>query len=128
MKTKIISATVLCIFFCSGLYAQQSLGVKQHKDPSYSVHNYKHPNKARVAKEMKAAESNPQQFVIVNEYVDAPIESRSNYKVPRKARRNYLFKHRDTKAINIIVVEADENQENDSNDVNYFKENTKVEN
>lgn len=128
MKTKIFWVAALCMVSCSQLYAQQSLEFKQKTNPTYSVHNYKHPNKAKLAKEMKAVKSSIQQFVIVNEYVDIPLETRSNYKAPRKARRNYLYKSRDGKAVNVIVVEADENQGSDSNEVNYYRENTKIEN
>ncbi len=124
MLKSIIISSFLSLALLVTAHAQRSA----ISDPGYSPHNYKHPNKANTAKEMKVAANSPQQFVIVNEYIDIPLETRSNYKVPRKARRNYLYKSRNTKAVNVIVVEADENPGNDSNDGNYYKENTKIEN
>ena len=56
------------------LFSMDSYGQRWKKDPTYSPHNYKHPNKAAVAKE-----ADSKRFKDIK-YVDALVPVSSNYK------------------------------------------------
>lgn len=77
----IIPVIILSLLFLNGLNAQD----KKTHDPSYSVHNYKHPNKAKIAKEKNLDDLN---YVQYNEPTKENYKARHNYKQQNNKRKS----------------------------------------
>ncbi|MDO1449875.1 hypothetical protein Q0590_26585 [Rhodocytophaga aerolata] len=79
MKTLLIILTLPALFICADTEAQTGKKTSFTTDPSYSVHNYKHPNKASLARQWEKSFVETQ-FIIVREVIPSLADSRRNYK------------------------------------------------